>query len=424
MKILLSPQDVLFFRDAIPMAAGVGKGAGCRLPLPNVLHEAFRSALLAESAAAGKSVEVKKGRRGGLRGDSQIQNKSRKVSSVAFASLRTIGPFPYLPDKGALFPMPLDVSVNDSGLARPLSLLLSTRYRSITNPAAYTPPCLAVSAIPPEKNPTIGWWTTSQWESFCDGNFNGMTASRTELLWKDESRIGLEIDSASQTSAQGQLYSGTFLRPAKALSFAAEVWLVQPEKDDPIRLDELTLIKLGGEGRLGFIRKTDWSMPAAPQNASRSQLVAWTLVTPSVFSQGWLPGWLCDTRCNSTPRPVGEVCLKLARGKAWLAAVCAGRPLPFSGWDLAEAKPKPTQLAVPAGSTYTFIAENPETATDLVGLLHAKPRSDAYGEKGFGYGFCRYVKALHAASAGGIPALIQALTQTNRPSTEHQEIHA
>jgi hypothetical protein len=48
---------------------------------------------------------------------------------------------------------------------------------------------------------------------------------------------------------------------------------------------------------------------------------------------------------------------------------------------------KPTRLAVHAGSVYYFLCENPAAARELASLLHWRPRSDFFGEKGFGYGF-------------------------------------
>jgi hypothetical protein len=44
--LLIEPTDVLFFRDAIPMSAGQGKGTGARVPFPSTLHEALRASLL------------------------------------------------------------------------------------------------------------------------------------------------------------------------------------------------------------------------------------------------------------------------------------------------------------------------------------------------------------------------------------------
>lgn len=58
--ILLEPTDFLFFRDAVPMSASQGKGAGCRMPFPSTLHEAFRASLLRANGATatGKREEL------------------------------------------------------------------------------------------------------------------------------------------------------------------------------------------------------------------------------------------------------------------------------------------------------------------------------------------------------------------------------
>jgi CRISPR type III-B/RAMP module-associated protein Cmr3 len=199
-------------------------------------------------------------------------------------------------------------------------------------------------------------------------------------------------------------------------AFAADAWVQQPEKDDPEPLAELALLRFGGEARLARIARPDapqplWEFPPLPQNRQGTRIVAWTLVSPAVFAHGALPGWLRDTRKEGTPRPVGEVCLRLTKGRAWLAGCCAVKPVVFSGWDLADAAPNPTQLAVPAGSVYTFVAENADSASELASLLHARPRSDAYGEKGFGYGLCRFVGGVHPAAEGGLNGLIGEMTQ-------------
>ncbi|MCX8090869.1 MAG: hypothetical protein N3I86_08045, partial [Verrucomicrobiae bacterium] len=56
--VLIEPTDVLFFRDAIPMSAGQGKGAGCRMPFPSTLHEAFRASLLRARGETGLKKEI------------------------------------------------------------------------------------------------------------------------------------------------------------------------------------------------------------------------------------------------------------------------------------------------------------------------------------------------------------------------------
>jgi len=50
--------------------------------------------------------------------------------------------------------------------------------------------------------------------------------------------------------------------------------------------------------------------------------------------------------------------------------------------------PKPTLLAVPAGSVYFFEASTNDDAAALVRALHGRTKSDFLGEKGLGLGFC------------------------------------
>jgi CRISPR/Cas system CMR-associated protein Cmr3 (group 5 of RAMP superfamily) len=71
-----------------------------------------------------------------------------------------------------------------------------------------------------------------------------------------------------------------------------------------------------------------------------------------------------------------------------LIAARVGKPIAFSGWDL-QSGPKPTQLAVPAGSCYVFDCKTPESARALAKLLDPpNRRSSLFGEKGFGLGVC------------------------------------
>ena len=79
-------------------------------------------------------------------------------------------------------------------------------------------------------------------------------------------------------------------------------------------------------------------------------------------------------------------------GGTWrdaLIAACIGKPLAFSGYDSLD-KEKPTELAVPAGSSYVFKCETEDEAKKLVEVLNLKPLSDL-GEKGLGLGICSYV---------------------------------
>jgi hypothetical protein len=65
-----------------------------------------------------------------------------------------------------------------------------------------------------------------------------------------------------------------------------------------------------------------------------------------------------------------------------------GDPEIVSGWDIAGNHAKATLRAAPPGSVYWFGCDTLNTARELAHKLHLRPRSDMYGEKGYGYGMC------------------------------------
>jgi len=433
--ILLEPTDVLFFRDSVPMAAGQGRGHGCRLPWPSTLHEAFRSTLLladgdlrSSKAEQGRDLRERSGRER-LRGlatpvsEHRRQRGQTSVANTAYQSLRTIGPLPWLePDprkpeapSGLFLPVPLDAQVDDDGQIHPLELLWHENGCSSVTQL----PCLPVSPVPATKKHRLGWWRTQQFASYLAGGRGAVfTPLPDSAFWEPEHRIGVEIAPHTFAAAQGHLYAGTYLRPRNEFRLAAWIGLVRPRADEEARFDRLItrhrFLLLGGERRLARITPRDgFTLPERPTAPKAGPcLLKWSLITPAVFVHGWLPGWCMDT--SAQQRPAGEVCLKLP-GRARLVASCLGKAVAFAGWDAVDGKPKETRLAVPAGSVYYFLCENSETANALIAKLHCDlpastsgPRSDFFGEKGFGCGLCSLEVKTHATSAD-VPALAKEL---------------
>ncbi len=154
------------------------------------------------------------------------------------------------------------------------------------------------------------------------------------------------------------------------------------------RPDRPDTLVIGGQQGVAYLntQKAGLELPRAEITTS---LLRWTLLSPAVFNDGWLPGWCRDSRKLPEPQlaaPLGTVMLPGAEAR--LIAARIGKPLAFSGWDLQKGAPKPTQLAVPAGSCYVFDCGTVESARALSKLLQNSPRSDKYGEKGFGAGIC------------------------------------
>lgn len=117
-----------------------------------------------------------------------------------------------------------------------------------------------------------------------------------------------------------------------------------------VELEE-TLVHLGGKRRLASLKleyPTTW--PSSDRSwwtrIIRSGGICLTLLTPSIFSAGYRPGWL-DNDLVGCPPEISNLRLKLC-------AVAVGRWKPHSGWDLAARRPRPSQKLVDAGATYWF----------------------------------------------------------------------
>lgn len=146
-----------------------------------------------------------------------------------------------------------------------------------------------------------------------------------------------------------------------------------------------TLATFGGERRLSRLSsapESAWPRPATDLNATIREAggLCLTLVTPALFGEGYLPGWLDPvTRAGELPGCPG---LRLR-----LRAAAVERWLPVSGWDLAAHKPRATRRAVAAGAVYWFeVLDAP--ASDLTAALWLTALSDQPRDRldGFGLG--------------------------------------
>lgn len=112
-----------------------------------------------------------------------------------------------------------------------------------------------------------------------------------------------------------------------------------------------TLVHLGGKRRLASLKpENNATWPSFERSGRtgiiRSGGICLTLLTPSIFSAGYRPGWL-DNDLVGRPPGISNLRLKLC-------AAAVGRWKPHSGWDLAERRPRPSRKLVDAGATYWF----------------------------------------------------------------------
>jgi CRISPR type III-B/RAMP module-associated protein Cmr3 len=424
--VLIEPTDLLFFRDAIPMSAGQGSGAGCRMPFPSTLHEAFRACLLRDRGEIGltKSVSGRPHhapRKGNWHAESDATDI--QIASKAFRSMRTVGPLPWHAKHDILLPVPMDgVFGPQNDKLHCLQLWRDDfiqQTQVIQNPSSYRPPCLPMAVTPPDKHGQLsGWWTVDQFRRYLKGDLDNAGNSFDPLptceLWKAEQHVGVEIDPGSFAAKKSQIYTGSYLRANSQTRFLVQLELGDPgarANGEGKAISNLDWLLLGGEFRLARVWHRDQNnkpLPdflanlrqgSIPTSGDGPCLLKWVLITPAIFAHGSLPGWCADTKKDRTggPLPVGHVCLELP-GRAQLISWCLGKPRVVSGWDMADGCAKPTMLAVPEGGVYYFLCENRATAVELAKKLHWQPRSDFYGEKGCGYGVVSFDVQMHRTS--------------------------
>ncbi|MCL1919750.1 MAG: type III-B CRISPR module-associated protein Cmr3 [Kiritimatiellaeota bacterium] len=336
------PRDILFLGDARAMSArDVGRGANWPRPdqLNAALHHAFRQA-----------------------------------APHHFGGLKTFGPFPRAAG-GLCLPCPLDwdmglVPCGGLDLPAPLTRAFASKRKG-------------AAALPQ-------WISQADYAKYLNGEDAGQPAPCA--VFDVERNTGVIIDELTEKVEAGNTYQAEYLRLREGvtLAFAAEY------KDDGHherfadvfeRLLATRTFILGGQQGVVCVREA--APFAIPRPAALSTpYLRWTLLTPALFAGGWLPGWCRDTKGNA---PLGTVMFR-DYSFARLVAARVGKPLAFSGWDPVANQPKPTSLAVPAGSSYVFDCGSVEDARKLAERLdYPRTLSDQYGEKGFGLGVCSSV---------------------------------
>mgnify|MGYP001404387324 CR=1 FL=1 len=207
-----------------------------------------------------------------------------------------------------------------------------------------------------------------------------------------QEQVHVSIDRETRTAKEGLLFT------TEAIAF----------RDEPIALDEPALamlcrvrsanswtpmgteMPLGGERRLTSLTAAGavWPAPSALPMPKPSRLRL-QLVTPSIFTHGWLPGWMVD----AIPPGLNGSKLELR-----LVGVASDRRGAVSGWRLAKraasprhsaatpAGPKATIYAVPAGSVYFFEVVRGEITEEVWQKLWLAPVSDQEPHRNEGFG--------------------------------------
>ncbi len=216
-------------------------------------------------------------------------------------------------------------------------------------------PQLPVLAEPERRKPASAYWLgEAGWRKYLGGAVPVATDFvKTNVLWQLDHRVGVGLDAATGSAADGHLFSMQAVAMRPEVGFLVTVTGAVPAASGSLRF--------GGDGRSAAVSKVAQAFPAADYpaiaHAGRCRLL---LTTPGLFENGWLPTGI-DQHADGSYR------FDLHGVKARLVSAAVPRAEVVSGWDLAKRQPKPAQRAVSSGSVYWF--DQLDATADALGKL-------------------------------------------------------
>ncbi|MCA9065261.1 MAG: hypothetical protein KDA96_19465, partial [Planctomycetaceae bacterium] len=221
--------------------------------------------------------------------------------------------------------------------------------------------------------PPPAWWAVekfAEWHTLTQDPVHGFYDSPGDFLRSPvvDERTHVAIDPGNLAAKKGMLFSTAGLVLDRCLpthgsdkSVATElvVGIAGPPSANHIMRfpgGNGHQQPVGGERRLTTVHMSSSAVLHCPDDVAevistcqRNSGLRMTLVTPAIFSGGWLPGWLDRESRSGTPPALAGTGFRLQ-----LEAVCNARWEAVSGWSYESRGPKAVRRIVPAGSTYYF----------------------------------------------------------------------
>lgn len=345
----VTPHDVLMPRGNRAFGGAGEHGVALALPWPSAFAGALRSALLARDLAA--LAAFNKTRPAGLLGDvlgTPAEPGSFRLRWLSFAIRADGGIEPVLP-------LPADrLRFADGPGHRALHALRPQVWPSGVAGSNELPMVALLRGAPAGKA-TPGWLVGRE-ALRCYLDDDSLLVDREPpQLWQTELRLGIAMNEATRTAADGALYTTQALRfarrgepltPSGPLATHDAGYLVGVEGDAGL-LPASGMLRLGGDGRAANHHAVAFDLPPPPiERIERDRRFKLVLLTPAIWSEGWLPPFV--------QRDGDTITLSVGGLRARLACAAVPRHEVVSGWDLASRLPKPAQRVAPAGSVYWF----------------------------------------------------------------------
>lgn len=224
-------------------------------------------------------------------------------------------------------------------------------------------------------------WQQGQAPLFTDLERRGLTTLPIDT------RTHVAIDSSTQAGADGKLFQTASLDlHSGRCPNTGQGWETERLGFWAASTIEATqdLVTFGGERRLSRLYPLTTRLSQDSANAiPASSGLKVTLLTPAIFTQGSLPGWLNAIDTNQTTHLEGVI--PDTDVKVRLVAQAIERWQPISGFDLKAWKPKVMRKSVAAGSVFWFEVISGNAASLSASLwMHAisdlkQDRLDGFG---------------------------------------------
>lgn len=341
--LFIEPLDVLFLRGNKLFGDPGSFGESLVPPWPSVAAGAIRSALLAH-----KGVD--------LQGFTNGQ-----VSDLELGTPQQPGPFRVVTFRLArrfadgrvepLYAPPADLVIRhkDGGALECVRLQPTPLPSGIQSSAA-----TRLHAVLPERErskPEAGYWLTHEgWVAYLKGNDLDMNCHlvRSSDLWALDTRVGVGLDPAKRSAAEGKLFTVQAVAMRKQhhangrdhdVGFLAEV--------EGATIPNELMLRFGGDGRAALAHSASSisSEPDLSEQIVQARRCRIILTSPGIFPGGWLP-------TGAAQNDTGEIRFELHGVRARLVCAAVPRCAVVSGWDLAKWQPKPAKRVAPTGSVY------------------------------------------------------------------------
>ncbi len=324
--------DTLFFKESRPMESIGGSQLGSVFPPP------ARTIIGAVRTSIGEALRVD------WREYSSGPHPLREVMGGpdSLGPLQFKGPY-LIKDTERLFPMPLASLHGSAGQTR----LVPEENLTACDLGFVRLPIKLHAALQGVKPIEHAYTTARGLQRF----LSGMDIPADEIhlakdLYAHEERLGIARDNQTRVTGDGLLYQTRHIRPLQSANL--EIGIQVSGLQAP-SLPASGVNRLGAEGRLASWKTTTASELPAVQKPAKAKGLVLMLLSPALFSDGWLPdGFTKDRNDQGHEFWTGNI------ANIPLRLICGtiGKPVREGGWDMVKHMPRPLNSYVPAGSCY------------------------------------------------------------------------